>query len=145
MENIKKQLAELFVNKLPPISASAKELFVKFLPWVVMIFGALGLFGWLASLPLFFGAAGIFAHSGAIYPVLFVVHMIIAPISSGLGLYGGYLMLSRQQKGWNLIFYSLMIGFISTILSFSIVGLLVNCIFGYLLFQIQDQYFSSKA
>lgn len=140
MNSLEQWLQDLFVGKLPPMSGGAKETTAKVLPWVVIVFGCLGLFGWVASLQLLFGVFGLAHYAGALYSFLVLVHLIIAPIAASLGICGGYLMLSRQRKGWQLVFYSLLIGFASTVLSLSVAGVIFNFAFGYLLFQIKESY-----
>lgn len=143
MNNLEQQLHDLFVGKMPALSAGAKETTAKVLPWVIIVFGLLGLFGWLASLQLLFGVFGLMHYAGAFHGFLAIIHLIIAPIAAVLGIYGGYLMLSRSRKGWQLVFYGLLIGVISTLLSLSIVGVVFNFAFGYLLFQIREYYIAA--
>lgn len=140
MNRLEKWFEDLFVEKLPPMPGGAKEITAKILPWIVIVFGCLGFFGWMASLQLLFRVSDLVQYAGALSTFLVIIHLIIAPIAAILGLYGGYLMLSRQQKGWQLVFYSLLIGFASTVVSLSVVGVIFNFAFGYVLFQIKELY-----
>lgn len=140
MNSLEQWLQDLFVGKLPSMPGGAKETTAKVLPWVVIVLGCLGLFGWVASLQLLLSVFGLAHYAGAISSFLVIIHLIIAPIAAILGIYGGYLMLSRQRKGWQMVFYSLLIGFVSTVLSLSVVGVIFNFAFGYVLFQIKELY-----
>lgn len=137
-------LDDLFVSKAPALAANVKEAAAKVLPWAVIVLSGFGLVAWFSSVGLlltYFGWTGGYAVPYASVSLMYVAfYLLLAPVIQGLGLYGGYLMLSRQRKGWTIVYYSLLIGLIPQMTSFSIVGLLLNVAFLYLMFQIKSQY-----
>lgn len=143
MNNLEQRLDELFLKTMPGLSAGVKETAAKVLPWLMMIFGGLGLLAWLSSLRFFFGFAGLVRSVVPVYAfsdAFMMIYLIAAPIAEVMAVYGGYLMLSRRRRGWILAFYALLIGLISQLCSFSIVGIVLNVVFAYLLFQIKEFY-----
>ncbi len=140
MGSLEEKLSELF-GKLPPMSPNAKEMVAKWLPWVMIVFGTLGLLAVMSMLKFAFGFMGAMHMAGYMGPSFIMWINVFLGIAVGvLQLYGAYLMLSRKRLGWLIAFYGLLFGFIHTILSISIFGLIINIIFGYLLFQIREFY-----
>lgn len=142
MDSLEQKMNEIFIGRLPALSVKMKETVVKLYPWIMMIFGVLGLLAWLSSIKYFFGFYGLFPHFyiHGFFDIFMLVYYVIAPIVQVMAIYGGYLMMSRQYKGWRIALYALLIGFISHILYFSFFGVAVDVLFAYLLFQIKDYF-----
>ncbi len=146
MSGLEQKLDDLFLNKMPGLPAGKRETIAKALPWIMIAFGGLGFLAWLSSLRFFFGFAGFMQHvTGYVFPDIFtLIYLVIAPIVEAMAVYGGYLMLSRQRKGWCIALYALLIGLIPHLFSFSILGIFLDVVFAYLLFQIKE-YYGDKA
>lgn len=141
MGNLEQQLNDFCKKNLPILSQSAKETATKVIPWLIIVFSGLGILSWLSLARFFFGLSGMMRAAGYVGPdVLATVYFILSPIMAVLGLYGGYLMLSRQLKGWRIAFYSLLIGLIANICYISVFGIFLDLVFGYFLFQIRDNF-----
>jgi hypothetical protein len=138
MNSLEEKLDDLFLNKLPPLPENIKENAGRFFPWVMIVMGVLGLLAWLSSIRLLFGFSGLLNY--APLGVFWAIYLIVAPVVQAMAIYGGYLMLDRQHKGWSIALYALLIGLIVHIFSFSIVGILLDFIFAYVLFQIKKYY-----
>lgn len=132
---------EEWFAKLPPLSKNAQEAIVRITPWLALIFGILGVLGTLAGFgiltvfsPLVVLSSGLSGAAGSL-------------ISAGLGLAAAILLLlaypgtkMRKYKGWRFIFWSEIVNIIAAVLSFSLIGVFINLIGFYLLFQIKPYY-----
>lgn len=139
MNSLEQMLEDLFLKKMPGLSGNAREIAAKALPWVLIVLGVLGFLAWISSLRFFFGFSGLSRYIPGYAPDIFaMVQLVIAPVIQIMAIYGGYLMLSRQHRGWNLSLYALLIGFFSHLLSVSIFGIFLDFAVAYLLFQIKE-------
>jgi hypothetical protein len=145
LNELEEQLAKIFLEKMPELSGNAKEMSVKFLPWVLIVLGVFGLLAWLSAIGLFHFASLVVMGLGhaprqtfSLFTVLFLY--ILAPVMQALAVGGGYLMLSRRLTGWRIAFYSLLVSFIVHLAYFSIFGLFLDLAFAYLLFQTKEYY-----
>lgn len=138
MKSLEEKLEDLFINKLPPLPENIKEKAVQFFPWVMIVLGVFGFVLWLSSLHFLFGIAGPFSCTFGIFSA---IYFIASPIVQAMAVYGGYIMLSRQLKGWNISLYAILIGLIINIFCLSILGILLDLVFAYILFQIK-RYFA---
>ena len=130
---MEQMLEEFFVKKLPPLSPAAKDTTARVLPWIIIIFGGLGLLMWVSSLKFIIGFSGLYGFEG---PGIFdMVSLAITPVIEIIVIYGGYLMLNKRQRGWRVALYMVIFGFIMNVLYFNIVGVVLNFLFSYLLFQ----------
>jgi hypothetical protein len=137
---LEKELAPLFLEKLPAASQGLKEGFVKYFPWVTVVLMvlllpvvllALGLGAVLAPFAYLGGLGSGFAGmlglvlSGAIL----VLDVLALP-----GLFG------RKRRGWVWAYYGQLLSVMSGLLSFSLFGLLLSGAFLWLLFQVRGYY-----
>jgi hypothetical protein len=145
MDNLENQLRKIFADKLPGLPDNIKEYVAKFLPWILIVFGCIGLLAWLSAIGLFGYASMVtygWAHgSGRIMSMFsLLVLYLLAPIMQVLSITGGYLMLSRRLSGWRIAFYSVLVSFVIHLLYFSLFGFFWDFLFVYLLFQIRGYY-----
>lgn len=109
-----------------------REGFVKFLPWVVLLFlpihfAAVLLLLGVTALGTLFGS---FSFGGALLSSgVFLLDVIALP-----GLF------ARTRKGWTFWVYALALGAASSLLSLSVFGLLMSVVFFWVAFQIKYQY-----
>lgn len=143
MNDLEQKLADLFVNKMPGMSPGAKETAVKVVPWIMIVFGVLGFLAWLSAMRwFFFGYTALMGRAlGHAFPDIFtLIYFILSPVVEVMVVYGGYLMLNKKQKGWRIALYALLIGIIPHLAYFSILGLFLDVLFAYILFQIQEYF-----
>lgn len=145
MNALEEQLAKIFREKLPEMSGNAKEMTVKYFPWVLMVLGALGLLAWLSTIGLFRFASlvvmGVGHAPGQVFSIFTALFLyVLAPVIQVLAISGGYMMLSRRLAGWRIAFYSVLVGFIVHVVYFSVFGLCLDLLFAYLLFQTREYY-----
>lgn len=145
MGELDKLISSLFQERLPPLSPGAKHSAVRTLPWLFIIFGALGLFAVLSSIiSLSFTsmlAMGIGQVMGMSIPALgFIMIYLFTPLMQLLSITGGYYMLRRKYLGWQLAVLATYLSLFAHILYLSTVGLIFDVLFLYLLYQIRDRY-----
>jgi hypothetical protein len=137
---LEKELAPLFLDKLPPAPLGLKEGFVKYFPWITVVLMvlllpvlllALGLgtmlapFGFLGGLGSGFLGIAALALSGAIL----VLDMLALP-----GLF------NRKRRGWVWAYYAQLLSVLSSLLSFSLFSVLLSGAFLWLLYQVRSYY-----
>lgn len=129
--------------KAPALPKNAKEVIVKVLPWIALIFGILGVLGSIAGLglltafsplALFGGAEGVASYGSGFIASLFWLVSSALLLAAYPGLQG------HKIKGWNLMFYSEIASAIGAVLSLSLGGVLGVLIGIYLLFQVKSHY-----
>ncbi|HUD09237.1 MAG TPA: hypothetical protein VMR77_00305 [Patescibacteria group bacterium] len=140
--------------KAPALPKKWTDLIVTFAPWLALLGGVLGLLfgvmGLLASLSLFGLVAavaplGVYgATYGPQYIIAVVVGALVLLATGVLSLMAYPSLKARKEKGWNLMFFVLVLGIVSSIASlnvFSIVmSLVVALIEYYVLYQVKAYY-----
>jgi hypothetical protein len=140
--------------KAPALPKKWTDLIVNFAPWLALLGGVLGLIfgvmGLLASLSLFgllasVAPLGVYgATYGPQYIFAVVVGALVLLATGVLSLLAYPALKARKEKGWNLMFYVLVLGIVSSIASlnvFSIVmSLVVALIEYYILYQVKAYY-----
>ena len=116
-------------TRLPRVSDRVIDGYVAWVPWLALIFGAVGFVVTLGTLALgaaltpwllYAGAYGARAGGGLIVSSLFLL------VGSAVDIAGGWLMLKRSLSGWWLLAVGLACGVLSGLLSFSIFGLVFS-------------------
>lgn len=129
---------EGIVKKLPSLPASAKEMIVKFSPWIALVFLVI-------SLPTFFAALGLSAimmpgwgyglHFG--YNIAWWIS-IVSMILMIIALPG---LFKRKMSSWRLVFYSGLVMALYNLVSMDLGSLVIGTgISMYILFQIKSYY-----
>jgi hypothetical protein len=128
---------------LPAAPPGLLDGYMRFAPWVAIIFGILGVLGSLALMGLgavlspfllFGGASGVSA-GGALFLAL-----IVGLLSAALEVVGGYLMLQRRITGWWVLALGLVVSFLSNLVRGSILVLIVVALIGYIHLQVKPNY-----
>lgn len=138
--------------KAPSLPASVKDFIVMVAPWVAVILGVLSVFGFAVSL-LGIGALGVLAPLAGTAAVSLAGLGLVTTV---LGLASGVLLLlafrplqRRALRGWNLMFWVLVLGLVSTVVGntlfiFSAVGVAFALVWFlielYFLFQVKSYY-----
>ena len=143
MEDITKKLEVYFLKKAPALPVNIKKLLVQFAPWISVlavimtlptIFGLLGLRGIYSSYAMggyYMGRVG-FGYS------LSIIFLLITLILRGLSIPG---LFSRTMSGWNMIYYSIFVSAVYSLLNMDIIGLIVGTgISLYFAFQVREYY-----
>lgn len=145
MGEFDKLVSGLLVKKLPPLSPGAKDSAVKLLPWLFICFGALGLFAVLSAVVSFsfssMMAMGMGQVMGMSIPALgFVMIYVLTPLIQVFSIAGGYCMLKHEFRGWQLAVIATFLSLLAHVLYLSIVGILFDVLFLYILYQIKERY-----
>lgn len=146
-----KPLEEMYA-KAPSLPAGVKDFIVMVSPWVAGLLGVLSVVGFAFAL-LGLGALGVLAPLSGSATVSLAGFGLVTTV---LGLASGVLLLlafrplqKRQLRGWNLMFWVLLLGLVSTVVGntlfyFSVVGLAFAVVWFlielYFLFQVKSYY-----
>jgi hypothetical protein len=109
---VERLVGRFFRDMLPPLPVHLKEPAVRFVPWVCIVTGALGLLVWLAGLGViaFASAVTFWLELAFLAPseasILYgpVAAYFLQPLTLVFSLIGGLLMLGRNPGGWYLVF-----------------------------------------
>jgi hypothetical protein len=137
---LEKELAPVFIDKLPAAPFGLKEGFVKYFPWitvVLMVFMlpvvlfALGMGAVLAPISFLGGLGSGFAYtlSMLLSGAVLVLDALALP-----GLFG------RKRSGWVWAYYAQLLSIASSLVSFSLFSILFGAAFLWLLFQVRNYY-----
>ena len=127
--------------KVPSLPKGATDFLVVIVPWISLVFGALMILGSLSA----FGLTAVFSPFSAMSQGAgFAASLMIIAV---VGIAQGVLMLvafpslrKNKEKGWNLLFWSEILGLVSVIVGLSIGGVIGALIGFYFLFQIRSYY-----
>jgi hypothetical protein len=141
-----------YYAKAPVLPKKWTDLIVKYAPILVLIGAVLGLIfgvlGLLATLS-FLGLAATVAPLGGVaygmqYMVSAVVSALVLLVTGVLYLMAYPALKARKIKGWNLIFYALLLSVLSSIVSLSVFGIvesIIGALIGYyFLYQVKSYY-----
>ena len=131
------QLETYFIDKaLFQIPASTKEAIVKYVPWINLVFMVLLLPVVLAVLGLgaLFTPISFLGGLGGGLTLIFTIAILVLRALALPGLF------NRKRSGWVFSYYGDLINIILNILSFSIMGLLFDVVFLFVLFQVRSYY-----
>ena len=127
------------VKKAPfQLPKEVKEFLVKFGPWIALVWLVLSLPALLVMLGI---GTAFMPFGGAVYSVGFTyvsVVLLAQLLLLALALPG---LFKRKMSAWRLMFYSQLIGIVSSLLMGSIFGAIIGGLIGlYILFQIRPLY-----
>lgn len=132
-----------FNQQVPSAPEGLLNAYVKWGPWLAIVFGVLGLIASLAlfglgavlgPLLLLAGASGVAAGGMAL------VTGILGVVTGVLDVVGGYWMLRRQLNGWWLVAFAIALGLLANLLSVSLVGIVISALIGYVHLQVRPSY-----
>lgn len=131
--------------KLPSLPKGVNEFLVSVTPWLALIFGVLavvsglGAFGLLTALSPFavVAGAGQYAFTGLFAALVLLAQGVVEILAFPS-------LKARKVRGWNLMFYSLLLGVVSSVVTLSVgsvVGAVIGFLIGYyFLYQIKSYY-----
>lgn len=129
--------------KLPNLPKNIQEVLVKIAPWAALIFGILGVLAGIVGLgvltvfapfAMLGGAQGVKVAGAGIWAAVMLL------LSSGLMLAAFPSLRKGKAAGWNLLFWSETVTIVSSVLAFSLSGILFDLIGFYILFQIRTYF-----
>ena len=127
------------VKKAPfQIPEGGREFLVKFGPWIALVLMVL-------TLPflLFLLGVGTFLSpfAGVGYAAGFGLTAILILAQFALRAMALPGLFARKMSGWNLLFYSSLVGFVASLTSYNVIGGILGLLIGlYILFQIRSKY-----
>jgi hypothetical protein len=137
-------LNEYFGKKAPALPVNIKELLVKFAPWLSVIgvvisipalLALVGLGGIVAITAPLGGVSGIQAGFGYTISMIFLVATVVLEALAIPGLF------AKSKAGWKMMFYSVLVSAVGSILSMNIVSAIIGFAIGcYFLFQVREYY-----
>lgn len=138
---LESKLESIFLDKLPALPDKAKELIVKYGPYVAVVFLVISIPMILTLIGIGVATTGLVSLAGArsgfgyIISIVFGLVMMVLEIMAIKGLF------KRQKKAWKLLFYISLIQAVLNILRFDLGGLIIGTgISWYILFQIKSYY-----
>jgi hypothetical protein len=144
VKNIETFLNEYLGKKAPALPPNVKELIVKFAPWLTVIgvvisipalLTLLGLGGLVAITAPLGGVSGVQSGFGYLVSMVFLVATIVL---EGLAIPG---LFAKTRQGWLMVFYSILVNALGSLLQFQIVGAVLGLIIGgYFIFQVREYY-----
>ena len=141
MKQLDDKLELYLVKKAPSIPDNWKEILVKITPWLMIVFAIFAIPSLLMVLGINIFALP-FSYLGNLrYGTSFSINMLLAAVILVLQLMAIPGLLKRAKKGWNLVYYAVLVGVLQNIVSFSIGGLLIGSLLSlYILYQIKEKY-----
>ena len=132
---------EEWYSKLPPLPRSWTEVIVKITPWIALVFGILGVLGSIAAFGILTVLSPFVALGGGVGAATNgVIGSLLALVSSGLLLAAFPGTRAGKMSGWNMLFYSEVVSLVSSVVFFSVGGVVGALIGFYILFQIKTHY-----
>jgi hypothetical protein len=133
--------AEQLRVKLPLAPPGLLDGYMRFAPWIAIIFGVLGV---LVSLVALVGSTILgpllvmFGSPGTGFGL--IVGSLFALASAVLEFIGGWLMLQRKATGWWLLAIGLAVSLLTNLVHASVVGLIVLLLIAYVHLQVKPNY-----
>ncbi len=131
--------------KLPALPKGVNEFIVTVAPWLALIFGVLAIFAGLGAFGILTAFAPFAAVAGAgQYAFIGLLAALVLLVQGGIELWAFPSLKARKVKGWDLMFYGLLLSVVSSVVSLnvgSVVGALVGFLIGYyFLYQVKSYY-----
>jgi hypothetical protein len=140
-DDLEKKMAEIFIKKAPALPEKAKEIIVKYGPYLAIIIMVMMIPAILALIGLGMMAGTLSSLGGVGYgwssmtSMIFGIIILVLEIKALTGLF------KRQMKAWKLMFYISIISAFSSLLRLEIGSLIIGGIISwYFLFQIRSYY-----
>lgn len=134
-----KPLEDLFA-KAPALPANGRELLVTYAPWLSLIFGVLLVLVSLGGLGVGSTLAPFMIYTG-VNPTFLLIASILGIVEGALMVIAFPSLKAKHVRGWNLWFWAEVLAVVSAVVSFNLVGAVLNFIIGfYLLFQVKSLY-----
>ncbi len=134
-------MMEDWFMKLPSLPKGGRDALVIIAPWIALIFGIFGILAGLAGLgilsvlsPVMLMVAG-YANTGGS-----LISVALALVASALLLAAFPGTKDHKIQGWTMLFWSEVVSVISSVVSFSLGGVIFGALGFYLLYQMKSSY-----
>ncbi len=136
---------EPLFEKAPHLPSNWKNVLVNVVPWISIIFGILGIIGFLGAGSLGILFAPFVVLNNGIRGVAVYITLVLGLITSILSVVAFKPLQAKQKCGWDYSFYAFIISCISSCISLIFLpgglgGLIGAAIGAYLLFEIRGRY-----
>jgi heme/copper-type cytochrome/quinol oxidase subunit 4 len=140
LDSLTKPIEKIYAG-LPAIPASWRDVIVSVTPWLALIFGILGVFGSLSAFGISTVLSPLVVLGGGVGTATSLIAVsIIGLVTSILMLIAFPSLLKRKMPGWKYLFWAELLGIVSSIVSFSVTGVVLGLVWLYFLFQIKPAY-----
>lgn len=131
--------------KLPVLPKGVNEFLVSVAPWLALVFGVLAVVAGLGAFGILTAVAPVAAVAGAgQYAFTGLLAALVLLVQGGVELLAFPALKARKVKGWNLMFYSLLLSVLSSVVALSVGSVLssvVGALIGYyFLYQIKPYF-----
>ena len=131
--------------KFPALPKGVNDFIVSVAPWLALVFGVLAIVAGLGAFGILTALAPVAAVAGAgQYAFTGLLAAVFLLAQGGVELLAFPSLKARKVKGWNLMFYSLLLGLLSSVVGLnigSLVGAVVGFLIGYyFLYQVKSYY-----
>lgn len=135
------KLEELLVHKAPPLPTAWKEVIVQYSPWITLILMILVVPPLLALLGLGAVLAPVSYMGGVNNGINYTFSLLVSVVSLVLEAMAIPGLFKRSRKAWYLLYYSTLLGAVSSLIEFNIGGLIIGTLVSmYILFQVKSYY-----
>jgi hypothetical protein len=119
------------------------DAYVKWIPWIAIIFGAIGfiftvLFGLLGAVISPFlvlaGAEGLRAGMSGLFAI------VLGGVGSALSFVGGLKMRAMSATGWWIYAFGLLVGLVNDLVSISMLGLIITLALAWIHIHVRPRY-----
>jgi hypothetical protein len=142
-------LHDFLVERAPKLPENVRETIVRYMPIINMISIIITLFAAIILVPLIFALLGLTVFTSGVYGYGYLGQVNGLGIVLSLALYGFilYFQLKAQvglqpklYQAWKNLIFAQLFAAISSVLSFSLVGLFFNIVWLYFLYQVKGYY-----
>jgi hypothetical protein len=139
------KLLDKYYQKLPAFPKDIKDFIVSVSPWLALIFGVLAIFAGINA----FGALSFLSPFATIagvrgFEFIAIISTVILLIQGVIELLAFSPLKARNVRGWNLLYYSLVLSVVSSVVTlgvYNILSSIVGALIGYyFLYQIKSYY-----
>ena len=144
LNDLRKFLDKYYV-KIPSLPKGLKDFIVAAAPWLALIFGVIaiitgiGAFGALSFISPFAAYAGVRG-----YALAAILSAVVLLLQGLIELIAFPSLKTKKVKGWNLMYYSLLLSVLSSLIVlsvYSVLNALIGALIGYyILYQIRTYY-----
>lgn len=144
LATLSKSLDEYY-KKLPSLPKGATDFIVSIAPWLALIFGVLAILGGVAAFGILSVVSPFAAVSGAgQYAITGLVASLVLLVQGVVELLSFSPLRGRKERGWNLMFLSLVLSVVSSIFYlnvYSVISAVFWSLVGYyFLYQVKSYY-----
>lgn len=138
------EYVEQIRQKLPGANPGLMDAYIRWAPWLAIVFGGLGLLFSAVALLLAMVGASLMVMFGGAEGVragadTFIALGLLAG-GSALDIAGGYFMLRREATGWWLLAVGLVVWVLSSLIRLSIFGLVISLAVAYVHIHVRPRY-----